>query len=205
MRIGIFGGSFNPPHKAHFQIAKDIINRGFVDRIAFVPTGDRYNKDELIPNKFRYEMLKIMTKKENNLSVSNFEQKHQLVFAYQTLDYFRLLFPSDDIYLICGSDNFAKFTTWKKYQYILDNYKLIVNKRGLFIFPKKLREYEKKITFTDFNYPISSTILREELSRRDDSEIIRRHLDKKVLKYIREKHLYEKNKLSIRRGILKTL
>lgn len=205
MRIGIFGGSFNPPHKAHFQIAKEILNQGIVDKIQFVPTGDRYNKDELIPNKYRYEMLKIMIKKEKNISVSNFEQKHQLVFAYQTLDHFQSLFPSDDLYLICGSDNLANFTTWKKYQYILKNYKLIVNKREPFFFPERLKEYEKKITFTDSSYPISSSILREKLFKRDDSEILRRHLDKNILKYIREKHLYERKKIPIRRGILKTL
>lgn len=205
MEIGIFGGSFNPPHKAHFQIAKEILNQGILDKILFVPTGDRYNKEDLIPNKYRYEMLKMIAKREKNISVSNFEQKHQLVFAYQTLDHFQSLFPLDDIYLICGSDNWANFTTWKKYQYILKNYKLIVNKRRPFFFPEELREYEKKITFTDFNYAISSTILREELSRRDDSEILRRHLDKNILKYIRERHLYERKKIQIRRGILKTL
>lgn len=64
MKIGIFGGSFNPPHKAHFQIAKEILNQGLVDRIIFVPTGNRYNKKDLIPNKYRYEMLKMMTRKE---------------------------------------------------------------------------------------------------------------------------------------------
>lgn len=205
MRIGIFGGSFNPPHKAHCQIAKDIINQGYVDRVIFVPTGDRYNKDDLIAYKYRYEMLKIMTNKKKNFSVSNFEQKNRKVYAYETLGHFQSLYPSDDIYLICGSDNLAIFATWKKYKYILEKYQLLIPKREPFFFPEELKGYEKKITLINSNYAISSTILREELSSRYDSGILRRQLDKNVLKYIREKHIYERKNLQIRRGILKTL
>lgn len=207
MRIGIFGGSFNPPHKTHYDIAQNILNKGLVDKVIFVPTGDRYNKEDLIPNKYRYEMLKIITKDKENIFVSNYEQNKELVYAYQTLDYFQSLYPSDDIYLICGSDNLENFTTWKNYKYILENYKLLVTKRGPFSFPKELKEYEKNIMLIEQNYKynISSTIIRKELLEEEDSEILRRHLDKNVLEYIRKKHLYERKNIPIRRGILKTL
>lgn len=39
MKIGIFGGSFNPPHKMHKKIAKVLIKKGYVDKVIFVPTG----------------------------------------------------------------------------------------------------------------------------------------------------------------------
>ncbi len=194
MRIGIFGGSFNPPHKAHYQIAKNIVNGGYVDNVIFVPTGDRYDKNDLVPNKHRYKMLQIMTEDEENISVSNFEQNKELVYAYQTLDHFQSLYPSDDIYLICGSDNLENFTTWREYRYILENYPLIVIKREPFFFPEELKEYEKKITLVtpNYNYNISSTIIRKELLKKDDSKIVKRHLDENILKYIREKQLYER-------------
>ena len=44
MKIGIFGGSFNPPHKMHKKIALDLIKRGYVEKVVYVPTGNKYNK-----------------------------------------------------------------------------------------------------------------------------------------------------------------
>ena len=135
-----------------------------------------------------------MTEDEENISVSNFEQNKELVYAYQTLDHFQSLYPSDDIYLICGSDNLENFTTWREYRYILENYPLIVIKREPFFFTEELKEYEKKITLVtpNYNYNISSTIIRKELLKKDDSKILKRHLDENILKYIREKQLYER-------------
>ena len=42
MRIGIFGGSFNPPHKTHLKMVIELLDRGYVDKIIFVPTGNKY-------------------------------------------------------------------------------------------------------------------------------------------------------------------
>jgi len=190
MKIGIFGGSFNPPHKAHLQIVKDIINQRYVDKVIFVPTGDKYKKDDLIPNKHRYEMLKIITQDEKYISVSNFEQHNQSIYIYQTLDYFKSLFSFDDIYLICRSDNLDTFSTWKRYEYILENYHLIVTKRGATSIPKELEKYKDRITLVDANYNISSTIIRNKLLNEDNREILRRHLDRNVLEYIRKENLY---------------
>ena len=44
MKIGIFGGSFNPPHNMHENIALNLIANGYVDKVIYVPTGDNYNK-----------------------------------------------------------------------------------------------------------------------------------------------------------------
>lgn len=48
MKIGIFGGSFNPPHNMHQNIALNLIKLALLDRVIFVPTGDRYGKKELV-------------------------------------------------------------------------------------------------------------------------------------------------------------
>ena len=46
MRIGIFGGSFNPPHKKHKNIAIELIQKNYIDKIIYVPTGNKYNKKD---------------------------------------------------------------------------------------------------------------------------------------------------------------
>lgn len=58
MKIGIFGGCFNPPHNMHKKTPMKLIECGLVDRIIYVPTGDNYEYKKMIPFKHRYNMLK---------------------------------------------------------------------------------------------------------------------------------------------------
>ena len=63
MKIGIFGGSFNPPHIMHKKIAEQLIKEKYLDKVIFVPTGMKYEyKNNLISNEDRYHMLKLLIK-----------------------------------------------------------------------------------------------------------------------------------------------
>lgn len=194
MKIGIFGGSFNPPHNMHKQIALDLIKNGYLDKVIYVPTGSHYQKEDLIPANIRYDMLKIMTKDNKNLEVSDYEEKEQLIYTYQTLNYFHTNYPNAQIYFICGTDNLKNFHTWKNYRDILTNYKLIIIKRNHDQVEEILKLYSPylnnmivpKITLT----PISSTNIREKLKNNED--ISTKEIDKKVLRYIKKNSLYQK-------------
>ena len=92
MKIGIFGGSFNPPHKMHKKIAKILIKKGYVDKIIFVPTGLKYEyKTNLVSNEKRVEMLSLMIGKERNMSISEYELQPNPVYTYETLKHFKKL------------------------------------------------------------------------------------------------------------------
>ena len=129
MKIGIFGGSFNPPHNMHKNIALDLIKNKYLDKVIYVPTGNKYNKKGLANQNDRYNMLKLMIEGYDNLDVSNYEFS-KLTFTYETLNHFKNIYKNDEIYFICGSDNLKEITTWKNYDYILDNFKLIVIRRN---------------------------------------------------------------------------
>ena len=129
MKIGIFGGSFNPPHNMHKNIALNLIKNKYLDKVIYVPTGNKYNKRGLVNQNDRYNMVRLMIEGYNNLDVSNYEF-NKLTYTYETLDYFRNIYQNDDIYFICGSDNLKEITSWKRYDYILKNYKIIVIKRN---------------------------------------------------------------------------
>ena len=58
MRIGFFGGCFNPPTNIHIGIAKELIDSKILDKVIFVPVGDFYKKENLISAIHRYEMIK---------------------------------------------------------------------------------------------------------------------------------------------------
>ena len=89
MRIGIFGGSFNLPHKVHKKIATSLVKYGYLDKVIFVPTGNRYKKKELVDAKDLFPMLSLMVKNYINLEVSSYEIQDYLVYTYQALDYFQ--------------------------------------------------------------------------------------------------------------------
>lgn len=162
MRIGIYGGAFNPPHRVHQKIAYDLLNK--LDLIIYVPVGDEYKKKELIRSIHRFEMLKLIS--SDRVIVSNYEIKKGFSYSFETLDYFKSIYQNDEIVLIIGEDNYKNFSTWKNYQYILDNYSIII------------------ITRVD---DISSNMIRKKIKSNED---VSSYLDDRVLDYIRKKNLY---------------
>ncbi len=194
MKIGVFGGSFNPIHKRHEQIALFLLKQHYVDKIVFVPTGEKYSyKSNLSSAKDRYEMLKLVASKYDNMVVSDYELKKSVVYTWETLDYFAKQNINDDIYFICGTDNLDYIDTWKKSDYILNNYKFLVINRSGNDFASLIIKY-KKYSHNIIDVPmelddLSSTLIRDEIRKGVD---VSSYLDKNVLKYIEKSKLYRK-------------
>ncbi len=189
MKIGIFGGSFNPPHKMHKKIALKLIQKSYVDQIIYVPTGNKYQKKELIDVKYRLEMLELMTKNNKNLFVSDYEVKNILTYTYQTLDYFKSIYPNDEIYFICGSDNLKEITTWKNYKYILNTYKILVIKRDNDNVKDIINALKtNNIILSEISpQKISSTKIRNDFKKLTDIVDI----DSQIVEYIEQNQLYK--------------
>jgi len=193
MKIGVFGGSFNPPHKMHLDIGVQLVNKQYVDNVVYVPTGSKYKyKNNLLPDKNRLEMLMILTKNYKNLDVNDYELKDEVVYTCETLAYFKEVYPNDDIYFVCGADNLSYIDKWKNGEEILKNYKILVMKRKgedideLLI---KFKEYKPNIVVADIEQQdISSTDIRKRLK---NNENVLDVLDKDVYEYIRNNKLYE--------------
>lgn len=195
MKIGIFGGSFNPPHKMHKSIAKELIKKKYVDLVIIVPTGIKYHyKNNLLENDIRYRLLKEMTAKEENILVSKYEFQEKEVFTYETMEYYQKKYPNDELYFICGSDNMKYLKEWKDWEKLLDKYKLLVIPRNT----KKVEEIKKEfapyldhIVLANMEAnDISSTIIRNAL-KENNNEILKKYLDKEVLEDIVLNHLYQ--------------
>ncbi len=194
MKIGIFGGSFNPPHKMHKKIAIELIKKHYVDKVIFVPTGSKYKyKNNLLSDKVRLEMLELMCRDNNNLEVSDYELKEHVVYTYETLNYFRNKYKDDEIYFICGTDNLSYIDKWKKGEDILSNNKLLVIKRNaddINILLEKYKDYKDNIIVTEIEEnEISSTKIREMIY---NNKRVKDYLDDKVLDYIIRNKLYSK-------------
>lgn len=193
MKIGILGGSFNPPHNMHLNMGLELINKQYVDKVIYVPTGSKYKyKNNLLPDKDRLEMLQILVNKNDKLDVSDYELKSEVVYTYQTLKHFKDENPNAEIYFICGTDNLSYMDKWMNGEEILSNYKILVIKRkgeDIEDLLEKFKEYKENIIVADVEQrDISSTEIREKIQRKENVLDV---LDKDVYEYIKNNKLYE--------------
>lgn len=193
MRIGIFGGSFNPPHKMHYNIGKELIRMGYIDKVIYVPTGSKYiYKDNLVDDSDRYNMLSIMIEDDERFIVSDFELRNRNVYTYETLDYFQKTYPNDEIYFILGTDNLSYIDQWEKGEELLLNKKFLVVKRktdDINLLLDKYQKYRSNIIVSEvLENDVSSTDIREKLQKKED---VLDFLSEGVYNYILENKLYE--------------
>jgi len=190
MQIGIFGGSFNPPHKTHLCIASELIKKDYVDKIIFVPTASNYQKKDLINMNHRINMLNIAIKNKDLMKVSDISDKGYF-YTYQVLKFFKKIYPNDEIYFICGADNLSYFTTWKKYKYILKNYHILVINRQIDITKliDDFTDYKDRIIVTDIKTgDKSSTLIRNLITNHKN---VSKYIEKEVHDYIKNNNLYQ--------------
>ena len=193
MRIGILGGSFNPPHKMHLNMGLELLNKNYVDKIIYVPTGSKYKyKNNLVADVHRFNMLELMIKGKDKFEVSDYELKDEVIYTCDTLKYFEEIFPNDEIYFVCGADNLSYVDEWKNGIYLLENYKFLVIKRytdDIDEILKRFSKYLDNIIVTDVEPDsLSSTEIRNKIRNREG---ILELLDSEVYEYIIQNKLYE--------------
>lgn len=179
MRIGIYVGSFNPPHEGHHKVIKYILDEDLVDEVLLLPTPNYWDKRDLIDINERIEMLKFY--EEEKVSVDTKHNKYP--YTYEVLRSLKKDYPKDELYLVMGSDNLKKLHEWKNIEEILEN-KIIVLKRKEIIRNPYLEKYENQFIYKeDFEFlDISSTEIRK-----GD----KKYLQEEIRKYMEENHLYE--------------
>ena len=181
MRIGIFGGSFNPPHLFHKNIVTYLLDNKYLDKVIVVPVGDNYKKRDLETFKNRFNMLNLLF---NGIAeVSNFEEDGSK-FTYEVLDHYKNEYPNDEIYFIFGEDLLKDLPNWKRYDYLIKNFKfLVVSRDNLNI--KDDKDYVMRVKLDAKN--ISSTMVRDLVKQKKS---IDEFVDPKVRDYIYTYNLY---------------
>ena len=195
--IAIFGGSFNPPINSHISLARQILKKcKKIEKIIFVPVSTKYQKQNLIEDKHRYNMLKIICNKETKLEVSDVELTSKVqLYTIQTLDLFKQKYKEYDIYFIMGTDNLKELETWSKAEKLLKDYKIIVlerendNLNELIEKNEFLKNYKNSLIKIDGIDKIflSSTMIRDKIKK---GENIQKFIDSDVLEYIKKYELY---------------
>ena len=199
MKIGIYGGTFNPIHPGHIHAAKQASGVLGLDKLLMIP--DRIAPHKEIPSgsptpEQRLKMLQLAVKNEPDIAVSEMELKREgPSYTYLTVEALRAEYPDAELYLLMGTDMFLSFHTWKNPDRITANAILAVMYRGEKGEAAKIEARKAEmdaagirvVLVKNDTINISSTQLRRLIAFQCASEF----LPTGVGEYIRENGLYD--------------
>lgn len=212
MKIGLFGGTFNPPHLGHINSIETVRRKMGLDKVFIIPSFQNPLKKEIDgpTPEHRLNMLKAAIygyEKHYEIDTQELERKG-LSYTKDTIAEYRKKYESKDLYLILGGDNLLNFDKWKDYKKILEEANLVITTRPGYGIPstkEELPKYLKGLTADiEFNFielnsgrsiqfvtlddiEVSSTELRKKLRT---GRPVTKYLPLSVENYIKENNLY---------------
>jgi nicotinate-nucleotide adenylyltransferase len=190
MKIGIFGGTFDPVHCGHLQLAQYARSQFSLDKVIFVPAYQSPHKKNiplLTSPQDRYEMARLAIEGEPFLDLSDCELKRKGVsYTLDTLSEFEKKYPGAEFFLIMGKDAFEGLDTWHRAAELKKKVRFLVAKRENHEIhtPKGARVEWIKMPLC----PISASGIREAVKQ---GKRVGDTVPPKVFQYIRKRSLYE--------------
>lgn len=212
LRVGIFGGTFNPLHMGHINAITTVHSRLNLDKIAVVPAARNPKKApvEGPTDEQRLEMLRLgLAEQASFVEIDDRElQRGGMSYTVETLESYAKTVAPENLYLIVGIDQFEEFDQWKDYEHILTLANLVVVTRPKHNLPFTLEDVpeglRKLVAVFDRQFMALTTERSIELVRLQDVDVsasdvrkrlrtgrnVDRHLNIAVEDYIREQGLY---------------
>jgi nicotinate-nucleotide adenylyltransferase len=129
VRVGLFGGSFDPIHQGHLEPVLEAQRALALDRVVYLPTASPPHKRRrsFAPALARYAMVELALLDHDDVVVSTHELTlDRPAYTVETLAHFRAAEPASELFLILGGDSFLEFSTWVRWREILDLARLVV-------------------------------------------------------------------------------
>ncbi|MCL1935632.1 MAG: nicotinate-nucleotide adenylyltransferase [Defluviitaleaceae bacterium] len=194
--IAIMGGTFDPIHNGHLNVAISVLDKFDLDKILFIPAGTSPFKNNSDKNKeHRYNMVSIAISKFDNFEASDIEIKRKgISFTIDTINELRKEYTGK-IYFILGFDVLHDIYKFKNINDIFKMCEFILVNRFNEVYPKNVINFMKKdgaiLHFLKIpNFEISSTQIRENIEREKSINIF---VPKKVEEYIKKHNLYKED------------
>lgn len=206
-RIGIMGGTFNPIHKGHIQIAQSAYEQYDLDTVWFMPNHIPAYKatDHLVSEIDRLAMVELAIREIPYFCSSDYElQREGNTYTWETLQGLKGEYPDNEFYFIMGADSLMYFDKWVHPERIVSMAHILVAARDHSSNEKlraKIVQLEQLYSCADFHIlrgeeiACSSSKLRQELAVENPANLsgyIQSYLDPVVLRYIQDKGLYRK-------------
>lgn len=192
-RIGIFGGTFNPPHTAHLIHAESVRYQMSLNKILFIPSGNPPLKvSGVITAEHRLNMARLAFTGNSNFEVSEIEIKAPALksFTVDTLQKLNKIYDNKEtkLFLIIGMDNLLDFPKWKTPEKLFSYCEILVINRPGYKVQDAPKEFSDKVTYIDVpSLEISSTMIRNLVK---EKKSIRYLVPESVRKYIAQNKLY---------------
>ena len=167
-KIGILGGTFDPPHKGHLYISKIALKRLKLNKLMWIVTKKNpLKRKPYLSTKVRINLSKAMTKKEKKIFVRYFDDKVKSINTFNLLNYIKKKNQKTKLFFLIGADNLAKFHKWNNWKKIPKLAKIAVFPRQNYSIKSLSPIISKKLNKKDFIYinskkmNISSSLIRK--------------------------------------------
>ena len=171
MKIGLLGGSFNPPHQGHIHISELAFEKINCDQIWWIPTAKNPFKEGIIYENYENRLKKCqnLTKNYKNIQIKAFDE----IYTEELIKKLQNQYSDIDFIWIMGADNFEKLHQWKNFKKLIMMIPFAVFSRGDFLkniekteafslfYAKKDNKLPKLMMFDTKNLDVSSTKIRQ--------------------------------------------
>lgn len=198
MKIGIYGGSFNPPHLGHQMLANELASALCLDKLIIIPSNispQKSNNGNIDPT-HRINMCKILFDDEKYI-VSDCEIKRGgKSYTFDTLNFIKSQYNDAELYLFMGSDMLLSFHSWYRYEDILAMCTLCAVSREDDNTRTEMLRYSENVLkkgnvqiFKVTPFQVSSSLIRENIRAGVSCDGL---IDAGIAAYIKEHNLYER-------------
>jgi nicotinate-nucleotide adenylyltransferase len=187
VRLAIFGGTFDPIHKAHITMAREAADRFGLDRVLFVPAGNPPHKSggALASYEDRFRMAELAAQGDARFVVSRLEEGAGRSYSIDTVEKVRArLAPDDKLFFLIGADAFAEIETWHRWQELISSVAFLVVSRPGHRY--RIPEGARVERLETVDLPVSSSEIRAALASGKRPE----EIPEAVLEYIYRNGLY---------------
>ena len=184
-RIGLLGGSYNPIHVGHIQLAEHLLRVLSFDEVWLLvsPHNPLKPANDLLPDAIRYQWVAKSIEGLSGLVASDFELGlPQPSYTYNTLTQLTATYPQNEFTLLIGADNWQVFHKWFKAEDIINNYRIAIYPRpgsGAIATPLPPNVQVIDAPLID----ISSTMIRQKIRNHEDiSHLVPKVIQQEVIK-----------------------
>lgn len=188
MRTAIFGGTFDPIHRAHLRVAQEAADRFGLDQVLLITSGNPPHKPAGATTSYehRHRMVELACQSDPRLTPSRLEEGQLLSYSYNTIRRVRaMLQPTDELLFLIGADAFAEIGTWYRATDVLLTVEFIVVSRPGYAYPVPEGATVHRLETLDLH--VSSSEIRSRLAAGAAVD----ELSPAVFEYIRLHHLYQ--------------